>query len=87
MKTQNFKKENKEINIVENSDNSIDLAAILRQQKATLIRMELIRKKIPQRRIAEAINVTDGAVSQYIDGKSKSKNFSEWVKHNLDIAI
>lgn len=54
---------------------------------AIYIRTKLIEKGIFQRRIAEELGVTDGSISNFINGVRKSKRFSEWCYKNLGIAV
>jgi len=72
MKTQKIKKENKKPT---NCDNAI------------LIRTKLIEKGIVQRRIAEELGVTDGAISNFINGYRVSKRFTEWCWKKLGIKL
>jgi predicted XRE-type DNA-binding protein len=76
MTTQKMEKENKKM---QNIKNSIDIT--------TLIKMQLIQRKIKQKQIAEDLNVVGSAVSLFVNGHRKSRKFNKWVYENLGIAI
>jgi len=51
------------------------------------IKLELMKKGISQKFIAEELEVTEGTISLFINGKRKSRRFNEWVKHNLRLNL
>ena len=51
------------------------------------VKTELIKRGLTQRYIAKQLKLSDAAISMYIEGKSKSKRFNNWVKKNLGICL
>ena len=51
------------------------------------IKVELLRRGISQKSIADALKVTEGAVSLFMKGERRSKRFTSWVRKNLGIYI
>lgn len=51
------------------------------------IKLELMRRGISQKSIADALKVTEGAISLFMKGDRKSRRFNNWIKKNLNIHI
>ncbi|MGN0013907.1 MAG: helix-turn-helix domain-containing protein [Candidatus Gastranaerophilaceae bacterium] len=56
------------------------------ERKAFII-YHLMRKNITQKQVAEELGITLPSVNQFISGKYKSKNISNWFLVNLKIEV
>jgi len=54
---------------------------------ALLVKTELLKQGLTQRYIAKQLKLSDAAISMYIEGKSKSERFNNWVENNLGICL
>lgn len=56
-------------------------------RRARQISAALILKGLEQKDVAEALGITQSAISLYVNGFATSKRFNQWVEKNLRIKI
>jgi len=50
-------------------------------------KIAMIRAEMNQRDVAKTIGVTDGFITQFLNGQKKSKRVSNWFYKNLGVKI
>lgn len=77
MRTQKDKKENQQTNAGKQKD----------PLRAYLIRCELIKRKITNRKISKELEICESMVSMCIAQDRRNVKFDEWVRENLGLAV